>query len=57
MSRFLFVIASLLISVTSCKKKNEQKEELPTKTEMNISVEHTDYSKINEKYVDEIKPW
>nr|BFF38939.1 hypothetical protein BACY1_07440 [Tenacibaculum mesophilum] len=24
---------------------------------MNISVEHTDYSKINEKYVDEIKPW
>ncbi|PHN99967.1 hypothetical protein CSC82_31270 [Rhodobacteraceae bacterium 4F10] len=24
---------------------------------MNISVKHTDYSKINEKYIDKIKPW
>lgn len=57
MSRFLFVFASLFFLVASCKKKNKQKEELPTKTEMNISVKHTDYTKINEKYVDEIKPW
>ncbi|REH56659.1 hypothetical protein C7448_101702 [Tenacibaculum gallaicum] len=57
MSRFLFVIASLFFLVTSCKKKEKQKEVLPTKTEMNISVKHTDYSEINEKYIDEIKPW
>lgn len=57
MSRFLLVIASLFILVTSCKKKSVQKEEFPTKTEMNISVKHADYSEINKKYVDEIKPW
>lgn len=57
MGRFLFVIASLFFLVTSCKKKEKQKEVLPTKTEMNISVKHTDYSEINEKYINEIKPW
>ncbi|MDO6675408.1 hypothetical protein MK851_09865 [Tenacibaculum sp. 1B UA] len=57
MGRFLFVIASLFFLVTSCEKKEKQKEVLPTKTEMNISVKHTDYSEINEKYIDEIKPW
>ena len=57
MSRFLFVIASLFFLITSCKKKGEQKEELPIKTEMNVSVKHTDYSKVNEKYIDEVEPW
>ncbi len=57
MSRFLLVIASLLLFVSSCQKKKSQKTELPTKTEMNISVKHADYSKIKEDYVKEIKPW
>ncbi|WGH74344.1 hypothetical protein P8625_09480 [Tenacibaculum tangerinum] len=57
MSRFLCIVAALFFLVISCKKEDEQKQELPTATEMNISVKHTDYAKIDEKYIDEIKSW
>ncbi|TDQ21931.1 hypothetical protein [Tenacibaculum caenipelagi] len=57
MSRFLFVIASLILFVSSCQKKETKKKELPIKTEMNISVKHADYSKVNESYLKKIKPW
>lgn len=57
MSRFLYVTASLILLVSSCQKKEEQKTELPTKTEMHVSVKHSDYSKINDDYLKEIKPW
>ncbi|CAM1360017.1 conserved hypothetical protein [Tenacibaculum sediminilitoris] len=57
MSRFLFVFVLLFFTITSCQKKNEQKKELPTKTQMNVSIKHTDYSKVNQNYIDNIKPW
>lgn len=56
MRRFLFVIATFLI-LFSCQKKKSQNTETPLKTEMNVSVEHSDYSKVKEDFLQEIRPW
>ncbi len=57
MSRFLFIAAFLFLLVASCQKKKSEKTALPTKTDMNLLVTHADYSKLNDEYLKEIRPW
>lgn len=57
MRYYLVVLISFLFIITSCKKKQEQKNDPVQKTGMNAVANHTPYTKLDAASIKNIKKW